>query len=499
MSTKSGVSYADIEAQTRVAVRNVGWLVAQRAGQIAAGVAFAILLPRLMGPEVFGRYTLIVSISLWFSLMSGLGAAPLMTRFVPQFLLRNDEQGLRKLVSNLLILRIGNGILAAAVFFLFTALWLREIDRIALALMAIAICIRTGGNLFFTVFLGLNQAGRWGMGDALRKVASVALVLFGYLWWGLWGACLGLLVTDVLVWLLGFWWARPYLTRSALWPDRHFLAPFLRFSAAFLVGNVLLMLVNRSGEALIRLVSGDYVEVAYFGLAYSAYLVAGHGVWRLALSLAPLLTVLAEKGEQQRLRNWIEQSLKWYGVAAVMACFTVLLIGGDIVRLVLGPRYGPVALHLIPLAAALLFLGPAHISRLVAVTYNRPGVAWKAALIQLVVFWGIGPMFIAHGGSLGACLAVLLAAAFYAVYATWRMRGALEYSLRNWGVTVGLGVAFLPLAALRSSWIVNVALCAVFVLGYLLLLARFHLVSWDELRSFGKAFRPPDPAGAEEI
>jgi len=414
-----------------------------------------------------------------------------MTRFVPQFLVRGDQAGLKKLVTNLVVLRMGNGLLAGAAYFLLTALWMRDIDRVSLALIAAAVCVRTGGNLFFTVFLGLNQAARWGMGDSIYRIVNVALVLFGFLWRGLRGAFLGLLLAELMVWVLGFWWARPYLSRSALWPDRRFLAPFLRFSIGFFASNLLLMLVNRSGEAMVRLVSGNYVEVAYFGLAFGAYLVAGQAVWRLALSLAPLLTLLAEKGEKRRLRNWIEQSLKWYGIAAVVACFTILLVGDELIRLVLGSRYGPVTMRLIPLTGALLFLGPAHISRLVAVAYNQPGIAWKAALIQLALFWGIGPLLIHYSGSLGACLAVLLAATVYSAYATWRMRAALEYSIRSWGVAVALGAAFLPLVALRSSSIIDLLLYACFVVGYLLLLARFRLVNWAEIRGFREAFRSP--------
>lgn len=491
MSIQTPPSHTDVDSQTRVAVRNVGWLVAQRVCQTAAAVAFASLIPRTMGPAVFGRYALLASISLWFSVMSGLGAAPLLTRFVPQFLVRGDHAGLKKLVTNLVVLRMGNSVLAGAIYFLLTALWLRDLDRVSLALVAATVCVRTGGSLFFTVFLGLNQAARWGMGDSIYRITNVALVFLGYLWGGLRGAFLGLLLAEVVVWVLGFWWARPYLSRSALRPDRQFLAPFLRFSIGFFFSNLLLTLVNRSGEAMVRLVSGDYVEVAYFGLAFSAYLTAGQAIWRLALSLAPLLTLLAEKGEKRRLKNWIEQSLKWYGIAAVVACFTILLVGDELIRLMLGSRYGPVTMRLIPLTVALLFLGPAHISRLVAVACNQPGIAWKSASIQLALFWGVGPLLILYTGSLGACLAVLLACAVYSAYATWRMRTALAYSIRRWALVVALGAAFLPLVALRSSSVINLLLYACFGVGYLLLLSRFHLVSWQEIRGFRAAFRSP--------
>ena len=40
---------------------SVGWEMAQRGLQIGIGVLFAVLVPRLMGPEVFGQYALVTA------------------------------------------------------------------------------------------------------------------------------------------------------------------------------------------------------------------------------------------------------------------------------------------------------------------------------------------------------------------------------------------------------------------------------------------------------
>ena len=43
-----------------------------------------------MGPDLFGRYALLTSVSMWFAMLSGLGAVSLMTRTVPQFTAAGD-------------------------------------------------------------------------------------------------------------------------------------------------------------------------------------------------------------------------------------------------------------------------------------------------------------------------------------------------------------------------------------------------------------------------
>lgn len=276
-----------MRAESRTAIRNAGFLLIQRGFHIAAGVLTAVLIPRAMGPATYGRYALLTSISTWFTLLSGLGAVSVMSRFVPQFVVRKDEQGLRKLVSNLLVLRTSNGALSAAGYFLLTTVWFRELDWVAIAFVGAAVMVRTGANLFFTLFLGLNQAVRWGMGELLRRWLALVFVFAGFIYGGLRGACLGWLVANIGVFIIGLWWARPYLMRSELRLDRTFLTPFVRVGASFAVGNIFIALTQRSGEALVRVAADSYVQVGYYGVAYGIYLTAAQVIWQVALAFTP--------------------------------------------------------------------------------------------------------------------------------------------------------------------------------------------------------------------
>ena len=67
----------------RPTLRNAAALMAQRLLHIIAAALFALMVPRLMGPAVFGRYALLTSVSMWFAMLSGLGAVSVMTRAVP--------------------------------------------------------------------------------------------------------------------------------------------------------------------------------------------------------------------------------------------------------------------------------------------------------------------------------------------------------------------------------------------------------------------------------
>ena len=137
--------------EARQTARNAGWVIAQRVLHVAGAAVFALVIPRMMGPAVYGRYALLTSVSMWFALLSGLGAVSLMTRTVPQFLANRDAAGLAKLVTNLLVLRMANGFVSALTYLFLIVVVLGEPDLVAATFVAGGVLARTIGNQCFSL------------------------------------------------------------------------------------------------------------------------------------------------------------------------------------------------------------------------------------------------------------------------------------------------------------------------------------------------------------
>ena len=153
-----------------------------------------------MGPQVFGQFALINSLSLWLMLFSTLGLTQVIGRYVPQFVATGEREPLGKLfMGNLLKLRMASGLLAALLYLGLTLLWLHDLDPMVLAFMAAAIWVRTVANLLFTYFLGINLAARWGMAEIMRRWISLGFLLPGFFAGGLRGACLGVLLAELTI------------------------------------------------------------------------------------------------------------------------------------------------------------------------------------------------------------------------------------------------------------------------------------------------------------
>jgi len=480
--------------EARIAVRNAGFLLAQRGFHLVASFLFAVLVPRMMGPGDYGRYALVTSLYLWFVWGSDLSSAQAMGRYIPQFMLQGEKERLQKFFSNLLAVSLLSSGLCACLYLLFTSLWLTDLDLILLVTISVTLLFRAAGHPFFTLFLGLNQAARWGMAEILRHWLILVLVIVGFYLARLQGAFLGLWLTEFIVLSMGVWWGKPYLSRTELRPDVGHLAPYLRFGSIFLIFNLLSAAFQSSGEVLVRLFYPDYVQVAYFGLANNVYLTIGLAIPQFTIAFAPLMITLQAQGKSESVRQWIERLINGLTVGGMFVVFGVLLLGKNLVPLVLGAAYQPVAANLFPLSLTIWAQVLSSVAILLTLVYNTPKTAVMSAFIRLVALWIFGPFLIAKWGSFGGCVAVLLASAIYAGYLTWRMKRVVTYSLRKWASMVASGLIFLPLLWLQSSWLINALLYVVFVAGYCVILLLLRIVTLSEVTVLGRAFRSKNAA-----
>ena len=69
------------------------WCWSSAVLRLVGGVCFALLVPRLMGPEQYGRYALATSVAAWLALLSGLGLLNATTRYLPPLLARRETAG----------------------------------------------------------------------------------------------------------------------------------------------------------------------------------------------------------------------------------------------------------------------------------------------------------------------------------------------------------------------------------------------------------------------
>jgi O-antigen/teichoic acid export membrane protein len=471
----------------QVTFRNVGSLLIQRGGIVISLIIFATLVPRLMGPEIYGQYTLLTSLALWITYGSAFGITPIMGRFVPKFLIEEDRKGLLKFVGQMASTRLLIGGIGTALYFTLTVFWLQELDWVALVFMAMSVFFHIISFYIFALFLGLNQAAKWAMHETLKCWGTLILVLAGVFVWGLKGACLGFALTDFIVLAVGLKWGKTHLGESLSWPDLLYLAPFFSFGLLFFVADIIMATLQYSGATLITLVTQDYTQVSYFGLAYQGYMMVVVFFNQFAMAFAPFLAGLQARQDPLAIKYWVEQLLKWLAIGSILIAFGALFLADALVPLLLGEAFRPVALNLVIMTLSLLAQGVISVGAVLTIVKERPGVYLGSSALRLISFLVAGGVLAYWRGSLGASLAVIVGAGLQAGYYMTRWRGLVPVSWRSSLQAVGLGALFVPLVWLKSSWSMNVGLAIFAMVAYLGGLLVLRLVTPGELAQGWKA------------
>jgi O-antigen/teichoic acid export membrane protein len=478
---------------TRQTLQGAGLLVLQRVGHVLAALLFAALVPRLMGPDIYGRYALLGSLAGGLILISGLGLREVIGRYAPLLVAGGDRVGLRRLFSQLVAVQAMTGAAATVVYFVLGLSWLREFDGVVILATALTVLGGAVASLLFAIFLGLNRAARWGLGELTRRWLILGALPLGFLAGGLRGACVGWLFADLLVLALGLVWAWPYLSRDVLRPEPSYVVPYLRFGAAFFASRLLFVAAQASGEPLIRAVTGDYAVVGYFTLANSVSLVAASAVRQFTAAFTPLLTVRGTLGPSEELRRPVTHLVRWLAIAGVVAVLGTLFLADDLVPLVLGRAYGPVAANLVPLMLSLCTLALSVVGETLAVSLGRTRPPVLAATVRLGAFWAMGVPLVAWQGSFGVCVAVLAASILSTACLVWGLRDVMGQAVRSWVWVTALGGLLVPLSWLRSSGPLNVGLCALALTAYAALLLGFRIVTVAEIGTVWRALDPRRP------
>jgi O-antigen/teichoic acid export membrane protein len=463
-------------------VRNTAVIAGQRAGLLLVGVLYALLVPRILGPEDYGRFSLLISLSTLFFVLSDLGLPQALSRQVPELLPGSTRASRTAWLGVLVRTRAAAGAVAALIFLGWTRLFFPDLPPAAAPLLGLAIVVGGVTDALVSWLLGRNEADRWGWSFLLRRAQYLVLLPAGYHLGGLPGACTGVLLAEfaVLVYAVRQHEEPPDLRAPAATVPRRFWL----FALSFLAGNALAGAYRYSGEMLVKWAGCDYHEVGFFGAALNVFAAAEAGFVQLLAATAPFLSGRLVAGRPDEAARWLERIL--FLLLSLAGCGVIAAAGlaDQLVPLVFGAGFTPVAaaLPLTALALTAAVLGHGAVSA--ALAARRPRVYIGSAALRMLLFWLIGLPAARQYGAGGAWAAAVCAQAVGAALATVAARRVVAYRVRYLLVPLALLV---PAAALAAGGGLARTLPA--LAGYAGLLLASGLVRRDEWSALGRALR----------
>ena len=487
----------------RTVSRGVFYLSIEKGLAVVSGVAYFALLLRWLGPTKYGIMTLALSFTGLATMMTGNFEA-FLERYAAEYQAHGRFLTLRRAQFQAMFIKLALGLVTGLALVFGAGFIGRQFHvpdlRLLLPVLSLMVMFEGVSTTGRATLYGLQQF-RWISGIALVfhvvKTAMVAL-----LWWtqkGLVELALGLTLLAILqgavsagipMWMLRH--ARDpegqegpqgrVLTRSIF----SYCLPLLGARVTFL-----------SGQNLGKIVLGkifDATLLGYFSFAYQTVDRFVDVIYALPSSLLPSLTQLVARGEKERMRFVLEQSLRLIQVVALVVSVAVVL-GAREITLVLGsPLFEP-AIPLLRVMALVPIARTAQQPLTMAFQALRlPGTVLKLALIKFGTEFGCYLALVPLLGLIGAGWANLAGAVLsYAVAMFAYDRRVPEGATDRLRTTAAGLLVFMPLLAIGlqmdarlphlPSLIGRLALIPIAVLGTLV----FGLVresDFDRLLSF---------------
>lgn len=395
--------------------------MAGKAVELVTLVLLATVVPRVLGPHEYGRFSVPLTIVTLGSLAMSLGGPTLMARFVPAAP-EADRIALARAIGGRLArgraLQLATGGLLAAAAAVVAP---NQFPPLVTALVVSALACSTAASLALQVLLGLGRTGPWAARFPLQNAVLVAAVLLLHSRWDGTGAVVAILASTVASLVFAAAVVRPILRETVnpvAIPDGA-----LRFGAFHAAGAALGQFADRGGVVAVAVLGGTTVEIGYAALAIGLALGVSYAILQAFTVSLPHLQ-LEEVGRS----DGAERALRRLASSFVAILAPVALVGAvlvdRVVPAVFGSDYSGAVSAFGP-AIALVVLAPLNAFMIqVAALRIQPRVSLTKGLSAVVAFVLVAAVAVPAWSAAGATLAALAGSAVSAVVVLRLLPGA---------------------------------------------------------------------------
>ncbi|MDX1644814.1 MAG: hypothetical protein R3244_10705 [Thermoanaerobaculia bacterium] len=458
--------------------------------QVLGMALFTIVAPRLMGPDLFGRFALILSLTTLWMTTATLGGGYVFGRFVPEYAASAAFDRVRTLFMHMVLFRQLVIAVTAAPLWIALDRLLPEATDTALALSVAAFAAITAASPLYKAYFGLNRLGVSMSKEALGRYLLLLLLIVASGGRSLERATLALLLANAAILVAGLAMTRRLFTLAPEAFDLRQMAHHIRFGLAIAAANLLLRLPWRLGEGALAYFETPAAEIAFFNIALSIVLGFTRIQSSLTTLLIPSMSLRQASGDHSGRDRSLGIALRFLTLGAGLFVLGVFGFGPWAVETLLGSEYLPVLPNLYIGALAALFVPFVRCSISLAVVEDRIRHVFRLGVLAVGTF-GIGIVALVPDlASRGASAAVTAALAVAGTAAVVEIRRSEVLRIARCGRHLA---AALPAAALLG-WLGPSPLAATTAAGiYLSLVLTLGVTGPREISTL---LRPPSHPAA---
>ena len=461
--------------------RSLSLITINKVIQLMGGALWALIVPRWMGPDGYGRFALAMSISLLLWWVGDLGGLEVFGRHIPPLLEREPDRA-RALFGQTFLVRLGIA-LALLPFMLVVgpliAPWLRGWPSFLIGASAgLHILSWTSYHLLYA----RKEMGKWATELSWRLLTQLPLVLLAGRY-SLTAQMAAYTVNEVIYLAIALWWTRDWFRWKHLKPRLWLLRPYVRMGLGFWATNVGLILLFRTGTLMVQVLTGNSAQVSFYDLALTVFFLVYTIIDQLIRSFLPTVSEFHEGGDVERVGRWLQALTRWGTALAVVAVIGVQLTADWVLPIILGHAYGEAATVLRIMLLSLPALVLVGVGTVAAAVHQSPRVKLLAIAVGALTFWASAVVITPHYGAVGTAWALTLGLNIYALLLFSQVRRALQFP---WGQLILLVLLEVPFLFLRpwvaSQIVLSLLMSGLAAVAYILIALILRLLSLDFLR-----------------
>ena len=399
-------------------------IAAVKIAQVAALVLFAVLVPRLMGPDLYGQFAVILSVFTLWRMSCTIGGRYIFGRYVPKYSASGEPDRIRAVFMHVLGARALVVLVASPLLFLFLRRVLPGVSDLTLVASTGAFVATMLAGPMFNVYFGLNRLGLAMTSDPLgRFLLLMLLVLFGGTS-DLERASLALIAAQSFVLMIGVVLARRFFRVDGSLFDLPSMVEHVGFGLVVYSANLLLRFPWRLGESALALSGVDSAEIAFFSVAVTATLAFTRILGSVTTVMIPSLGILQSSSDFASRDQSMGVALRYLLVAAFLYVPFIVAAAPQAVVLLLGDSFLDVLPHMYVLSAAVVAVPVLRTALAFAVVIGRVRLNLQLGVVAMATFGVVALFTIPRLGPVGASVAVATAIGAASVAGALQIRGA---------------------------------------------------------------------------
>ena len=425
--------------------RNLSLITMNKVVQLIGGALWAVIIPRWMGPEAYGRFALAMSLSLLLWWVGDLGGLEVFGRHMP-LLTERDPDAARQLFGQAFLVRLLIAVSLIPLMLLVGPLIAPWLTGWPAALVGLSAGLHILSWTSFHLLYARKEMGKWATELAWRLMTQLPLVLLAGKW-SLTAQMSAYTANEVIFLALAVWWTRKWFRWRALRPRLSLLRPYFRMGMGFWATNVGLILLFRTGTLLVQVLTGRSAQVSFYDLALTVFFLVYTIIDQLMRSFLPTVSQFHVDGEQERVGRWLQILTQWGAALAVAAVIAVQYTADWILPAILGGDYQEAATVLRLMLLSLPALVLVGVGTVATAMHQSPRAKLVAIAVGAIVFWASALVITPVYGAIGTAWALTAGLNVYAFLLFAQVRHTLQLP---WLKLAGILALGLPLLLLRD-------------------------------------------------